>query len=121
MNSEEGLKFIRGYFEALFRQRNTDALDQYLDKEYFDDDIGDPSVDHIQNSKDYLKALFEREPTIGVNVVDAICHDDVITAYLEWHKMDSDHRQVIRRGVAVFVLNGRRIIKRHTFIYASNE
>lgn len=120
MNSHEGLGFIRGYFDAVFGQRNVDLLDQYLDEAYFDDDIGDPSVDHIQNSKDFLNALFEREPTIGVNVVDGICQDDVITAYLEWYRMDSDHRQVIRRGVAVFVLNGKRIVKRHTFIYDSN-
>lgn len=121
MNSQEGLQFIRGYFEEIFGNRNVEALDQYLDKAYFDDDIGDPSADHIQNSKDFLQVLFEREPTVGVNVVDAICVNDVITAYLEWTRMDSDRRQVIRRGVAVFVMNGRRIIKRHTFIYASNE
>lgn len=121
MNSQQGLEFIRGYFDVLFNQRDVNALDHYLDNTYFDDDIGDPSVDHIQNSKDFLTALYEREPTIGVTVVDAICHDDVITAYLEWCRLEGSSRQVIRKGVAVFVMNGKRIIKRHTFIYATYE
>lgn len=118
MNNQEGLEFIRGYFDDLFVKRNIDALDQYLDKTYFDDDIGDPSEDHIQNSKDFLQALFIREPTIGVEVIDATCHDDVLTAYLEWYKMDSGCRQTIRKGVAIFMMNGKQIVKRHTFIYS---
>ncbi|MBA4384105.1 MAG: hypothetical protein C0410_05160 [Anaerolinea sp.] len=117
MNIHEGLKFIRGYFDDLFVKRNIEALDKYLDKTYFDEDIGDPSVDHIQNSKEFLKDLFIRVPTIGVEVIDAVCHDDVLTAYLEWYRMDSDTRQLIRKGVAIFVMNGKQIVKRHTFIY----
>jgi len=120
MNNQEGFDFIRGYFDELFGKRNVKALDDYLDKIYFDDDIGDPSEDHIQNSKEFLKELFLRKPTIGVEVIDAICHDDVLTAYLEWYRMDSGSRQLVRKGVAIFVLNGKRIVKRHTFIYEVN-
>ena len=36
MNNQEGLDYIRGYFEQLFGQRNVDALDAYLDPQYFD-------------------------------------------------------------------------------------
>lgn len=120
MNNQEGLDFVRGYFDELFVKRNINALDEYLDKAYFDDDIGDPSVDHLQNSKTYLHELFQREPTIGVTVIDANCHDDVIAAYLEWYRMTADCRQIIRKGVAIFVIRDRRIVKRHTFIYEPN-
>lgn len=121
MNNQEGLEFIRGYFDELFGKRNVKALVDYLDKTYFDDDIGDPSVDHIQNSKDFLQELFLREPTIGVEVIDAICHDDVLTAYLEWYRMDSGSRQSIRKGVAIFIVKDKKIVKRHTFIYETYE
>lgn len=32
MNSQEGLEFIREYFDVLFGSRNINALDDYLDK-----------------------------------------------------------------------------------------
>ena len=121
MNSQEGLEYIRGYFDDLFVKRNIDTLDDYLDKSYFDDDIGDPSVDHIQNSKEFLQNLFSCEPAINVEVLDAIVYDDVVTAYLEWYKMNSNNRETIRKGVAIFVMNGKQIVKRHTFIYQSSE
>ena len=54
MNDQESLECIRKYFDELFRKRNIDALDAYLAPEYFDDDIGDPKIDHIHNSKQYL-------------------------------------------------------------------
>ncbi len=40
MNNQEGLEFIRKYFNELFGKRNIDVLDFYLDKNYFDDDKG---------------------------------------------------------------------------------
>lgn len=39
MNNQEGLEFIRKYFDELFGRRNVDILDEYLDPDYFDDDI----------------------------------------------------------------------------------
>lgn len=84
MNNQESLEFIQTYFEELFSKRNVDALDIYLDKEYFDDDIDDPSVDHIKNSKEYLLNLFREKPTIRVDVKEAVTRDDVISAFLEW-------------------------------------
>lgn len=85
MNNQEGLEFIRKYFDELFGKRNLDALDFYLDRNYFDDDIretdddiGETDVDHIKNSKAFLKEWFRTRPSIGVDVKDAMAQDDVI-------------------------------------------
>jgi len=117
MNNQEGLEFIRTYFNELFGKRNVDALDVYLDKDYFDDDIGDPSVDHIKNGKEYLTELFRERPTIGVNVKDAITQDDVISAFLEWFVTENNVKRTIRKGIAIFVVNNQKILKRHTYVY----
>lgn len=117
MNSQESLEFVRKYFDELFGKRNVDVLDQYLDQEYFDDDIGDPTVDHIKNSKEFLNELFRKQPTIGVEVLDAIARDDVISAYLQWYVRENNHKRTIRKGVAIFVLRDQRILKRRTFVY----
>ena len=117
MNNQESLEFIRNYFEELFGRRNINALDAYLDPEYFDDDIGDPGVDHIINSKEYLLNLFREKPTIGVEVKDAVTRDDVISAFLEWFVAENGARRVILKGVAIFVLRDQKILKRHTYIY----
>jgi predicted SnoaL-like aldol condensation-catalyzing enzyme len=117
MNDREALDYLRGYFDELFVKHNVDALDRYLDKEYFDHDIGDTTVDHIQNSKQYLLSLFEREPGIGVEVVRVMGQGDVISAFLEWTVVKDGVRQVNMKGVANFLLRGERILKRHTFIY----
>ena len=117
MNNQEGLEFVRKYFDELFEKQNVDALDEYLDQDYFDDDIGDPTIDHIQSSKEFLKELFRRQQTIRVDVLDAITRDDVISAYLEWYFPENNEKRTIRKGVAIFVLRNQRISKRHTFIY----
>lgn len=117
MNNQESLEFIRKYFDELFGKRNVDTLDVYLDQEYFDDDIGDPSIDHGRNSKEYLLNLFREKPTIGVDVKDAMTRDDVISAFLEWFITEKDVKRVIIKGVAIFVLREQKILKRHTYIY----
>jgi hypothetical protein len=117
MNNQESLEFVRNYFAELFGKRNVDALDVYLDKDYFDDDIGDPDVDHIQNSKEYLAELFRKQPAIGVDVKDAMTRDDVISAFLEWFIVENGAKRVIRKGIAIFVVRDQKIIKRHTFVY----
>jgi hypothetical protein len=117
MNNQEGLEFIRKYFDELFGKRNIDALDVYLDKEYFDDDIADPNVDHKKNSKEYLAELFREKPMLGVDVKDAITHDGIITAFLEWFVQENSVKRVIRKGVAIFVVSNQKILKRHTYIY----
>lgn len=117
MNDQQGLDYIINYFNDLFGKRNVNALDAYLHPDYFDDDIGDPGIDHIQNSKEYLTNMFAQNPTIGVDVKAAIVRDDVISAYLDWHVTENGVKRVIRRGVANFVLKQGKIIKRHTFVY----
>jgi hypothetical protein len=117
MNDQESLEFIRTYFDELFGKRNVDALDIYLDKDYFDDDIGDPNVDQIKNGKEYLTELFERQPTIGVDVKDAITRDGVISAFLEWFVLENGVKKVIRKGIAIFEVRGHKICKRHTYVY----
>lgn len=117
MNNQEGLEFVRTYFDELFGKRNLDALDVYLDKDYFDDDISEPSIDHIKNSKEYLAELFKERPTIGVDVKDAIVHDNVISAFIEWFVRENNVKKTIRKGIAIFVVNHQKIQKRHTYIY----
>jgi hypothetical protein len=117
MNNQESLEFVRNYFDELFGKRNINALDIYLDQDYFDDDIGDPSVDHIKNAKKFLKELFRKAPTIGVDVKDAIARDGVISAFLEWHVIESGVKRIIRKGIAIFVVRNQKILKRHTYIY----
>ena len=117
MNNKESLEFIQKYFNELFGKRNLAALDVYLDKDYFDDDISDPEVDHINNSKAYLKELFRENPTIGVDVNGALTHDNVISAFIEWYVHENNRKRIIRKGVAIFVVNNQKILKRHTFIY----
>ena len=117
MKDRESLEFIRGYFDELFGRRNVDALDVYLDTEYFDDDIGDPNIDHIQSAKQYLLNLFKDKPTIGVEVQDAVGRDGVISAFLEWFVTENNRRRIILKGVAIFVLRAQKILKRHTYIY----
>ena len=108
---------------ALTGRKRSKSLDNFLDHHArwpligFDDDIGDPGIDHIQNSKEYLTNMFAQNPTIGVDVKAAIVRDDVISAYLDWHVTENGVKRVIRRGVANFVLKQGKIIKRHTFVY----
>lgn len=117
MNNQESLEFIRTYFDELFGKHNVDILDVYLDQDYFDDDIGDPNVDHIRNGKEYLRKLFRERPTIGVDVKDAITHDGVISAFLEWFVIENQIKKIIRKGIAIFVINNQKILKRHTYVY----
>jgi hypothetical protein len=117
MNDQESFEYIRRYFEELFVQHNVDALDEYLDPDYFDDDIGDPAIDHIANSKEYMRQWFMAQPSIGVEVSSARAKDNVISAFLQWHVRENGFKRVIRKGVAISVLRDRKILKRHTFIY----
>lgn len=117
MNDQEGFDYIKRYFFELFDRRNMEALHEFLDPEYFDDDIGDPAVDHIANSKEYLRQWFIEQASISVEVSGAAVKDDVISAFLEWHVSENGCKRVIRKGVAIFVLRDRKILRRHTFIY----
>ncbi|GAP12678.1 protein containg SnoaL-like domain [Longilinea arvoryzae] len=117
MTNAQALDFIRDYFDELFVKHNVDALDVYLHPDYSDDDIGPGEADPIQNSKNFLRDWFEKEPTIRVAVKDAMVQDDVITAFLEWYRTEKGVRQTIQKGVAIFVVKDRQILKRHTFIY----
>jgi len=116
MNNQQGFEFVRGYFNELFGKRNPDALDAYLDDNYTDDDIGAGATDHIKNSKVFLAEWFKTQPTIGVDVKDAMAQDNVISAFLEWFVVENGAKRVIMKGVAIFVLNGRKILKRHTYL-----
>jgi len=116
MNNQQGFKFVRDYFDELFGKRNPDALDAYLDDNYSDDDIGASATDHIQNSKAFLAEWFKTQPTIGVDVKDAMAQDNVISAFLDWFVVENNTKRVIMQGIAIFVLNGRKILKRHTYL-----
>lgn len=113
MNDAEAFDFIRTYFHRLFVDRDLSALDVYLHPDYWDDDIGDPAVNHREDARRYLTELFARHPRMGVIVERAVCQGEVITAYLAWH----EGLAVLRSGVALFVVRGGRILKRHTFIH----
>ena len=117
MNNQQALAFIRTYFDELFGKRNLDTLELYLHKNHFDDDIGDSSVDHIQNSREYLTALFREKPTIGVEVKDARTQDDVISAFLEWFVCEDNVKKTLMKGVGIFVMKDGKILKRHNYIY----
>ncbi len=117
MNNQQALEFIREYFDELFVKRNLDALDVYMDKDYFDDDYGVPDADHVQNAREYLTAVFKERPTIGVDVHEALVRDDVISAYLDWTVCEDGVKRVIRKGVAIFVVKNEKIVHRHTFAY----
>jgi hypothetical protein len=117
MNNQEGFDFIQKYFDELFGKRNIAALNLYLDENYFDDDIGDPNIDHLKSSQEFLADLFRRQPTIGVEVKDAITQDNVISAFLDWFVVEGGVKRVIRKGVAIFVISNQKILKRHTYIY----
>ena len=117
MNNQEGLEFIRNYFDELFGKRNIAVLDLYLDENYFDDDIGDSAINHRENSKEFLAEWFRVQPTLGVEVRDAITQDNVISAFLNWFVIESNVKRIIQKGVAIFVVNNQKILKRHTYIY----
>lgn len=119
MTNDQALDFLRRYFDELFVHHNLDALDVYLHPDYFDDDIGPDEPDHIQNSRDFLRDWFGNEPSMGVTVKDAMAQDDVLTAFLEWHRAGQGVQQTIQKGVAIFVLKDGRIYRRHTYIYAN--
>ncbi len=118
MNNIEGLAYLTNYFDNIFNGRNIDALDIYLDKNYDDDDIPDKETDHVKNSKEYLSQLFVEYPTIMVKVHDAITHDQVIIAFIEWYTNENKIEKTMIKGVCMFILNNEnKIIKRHNYIY----
>ena len=117
INNQEGLAFIREYFDELFVKRNLNAVSSYLDENYFDDDIGESEADHVKCSKEFLSPLFRRQPTIDVDVKDATVQDNVISAFLDWFVLEDHAKRIIRKGVAIFVVDHCKIVKRHTFTY----
>lgn len=121
MNDFEAHTFIKKYFHELFVKRNIDSLDLFLHQDYWDDDIGDSNVDHIIDSKNYLKELFIRIPTINVEAIKTIIDENVITSYLHWIYTQDNQKIVWQKGIANFILSGNKIIKRHTFIFYSNN
>jgi predicted SnoaL-like aldol condensation-catalyzing enzyme len=117
MHHAEALAFVKEYFYELFEKHNLEALDTYFDEEYIDDDIGDPGIDQKQNAKAYLANLFKAKPAIGVEVIEVSAQNGVISAFLEWFEKEDGRKHTFRKGVALFVLRNRKILRRHTFIY----
>jgi hypothetical protein len=117
MNKSEADAFISNYFFQLFTNRNLDALDGLLHRDYRDDDIGEGDPDHIGNSKKYLRNLFEAIPTIGVDVKSTAIEDDVITAHLEWHKTENGRKVALKKGIGIFVMKDGSVLKRHNYMY----
>ena len=121
MNDDEAFDFIKTYFYKLFSKRNLDCLDIYLAKDHFDDDIGILEKDHIRNSKEYLSKWFIDEPTIDVDVIKVISNDNVITAYLNWYVIRNNQKHIIKKGIGIFTIREMKIVKRHTYMYFSEQ
>jgi predicted SnoaL-like aldol condensation-catalyzing enzyme len=90
---------------------------RYLDEKYRDDDIGPECKDHIRDSKEFLANIFKRNPTIQIEVIKVVTRDNVVSAYLEWSVEANGKKKVIRKGIGIFVVKDKKILKRHTFIY----
>ena len=121
MNNKEAYEYIRTYFHRLFVERDISALDEYLHPDYWDDDIGESGISHIDNSKQFLYSLFQRLPNIDVNVENVMCNENVITVCLQWVDLHGGHPEILRKGIAVFVLTERKISRRHTYIYFDKD
>lgn len=117
MNDLQADSFIKEYFYNLFVKRDVDYLADVLDENYWDDDIGEVGINHIENSKNFLREWFANEPTILVTVKKTMTHDDIISSYLEWSIRKNEKVEIIRKGVASFVVKNNKIVKRHTFVY----
>jgi predicted SnoaL-like aldol condensation-catalyzing enzyme len=117
MEDIEAYDFVYDYFNEVFNKKNVDALDMYLDENYYDDDIGQESKNHIRNSKEFLANLFMKNPRIEIEVNKVMVKDNVVTAYLEWKNTQNGIKTVLKKGIGIFVIRNNKIIKRHTFIY----
>lgn len=118
MNDEEAKLFIVDYFEEIFTKRNISSLDSFLHKDYWDDDIGDPNVNHIENSKEYLANLFKENKDIDIDVDRVMSFENTIVAYLTWYENKNKEKMILRRGVVIFEVEKARIKKRHTYLYS---
>ena len=121
MNDDAAFEYIQTYFHRLFVERDISALDEYLHPDYWDDDIGESGISHIDDSKIFLSNLFKRHPNINVNVENVMCNENVITACLRWVDQHDGHQETLRKGIAVFVLVEHRILKRHTYIFFDKD
>jgi hypothetical protein len=121
MTDRQALAFIRKYFDDLFVKRDPQTLDVYLHPDYADDDIGAGTADHWGNAKRFLEDLFRRKPTIAVTVHKAMINNDVISADLEWFERPGGIKRTWMKGIGIFTLKGRRILRRHTFIYFTTD
>jgi len=117
VNDKEAEKYLREYFPRLFNKRDLSAIDEYLAKGYWDDDIGNHDDDHVRNSKEYLKKWFEDEPTIKIEIKRVIIEDEIITAYLHWYTDDGRKKETKIKGIGMFLIENGKIKKRHNYIY----
>lgn len=65
----------------------------------------------------YFNELFGKRNITALDLYVALARDGVISAYLEWYILEDRIKRVIRKGVAIFVVQDRKIRKRHTFVY----
>jgi DNA-binding phage protein len=121
MNTQEATEYIRNYFKKIFKDHDLSYLDDILHPEYWDDDIGIEGENHIENSKNYLKEVFETINEANVEVTNVNTKDNIISAYLEWTRNEKNKRIVYMKGIGIFEINNRKIIKRHTYIYQRTE
>jgi hypothetical protein len=117
MDDNEAFIFVSAYFKELFTNKNVGILDKYLHKDYWDDDIGNSDVNHIENSKVFLKNMFYINPSIDVEVKKVQILEKIITAYIEWFNYDKNEKQILMKGIVIFELKDLQIIKRHTYMY----
>ncbi|MDP3129717.1 MAG: nuclear transport factor 2 family protein [Bacillota bacterium] len=121
MDDDEAFDFVYDYFNEVFNKRNVDALDLFLDDDYWDADIGSEKRDHVRSSKEYLAALFRNNPDVMIEVVKVMSRDNVITAFLEWYEATGRERRILKKGVGIFVIRGSKILKRSTHLYYDAE
>ena len=117
MDDNEALEYIREYFDRLFKKRDLSAIDEFMHEKYRDDDIGDTDSDHIKNSKEYLTNWFKNEPSINVDVKKVQIEDNVISAYLEWNRINDGVKETLIKGIGIFELENMKIKKRHSHLY----
>lgn len=84
MNSHEAKKYLENYFHKLYVDHDVDYLEEALDPQYWDDDIGAENENHIENSKTYLRKMFAADPSINVIVGETTIKENVISSFLEW-------------------------------------
>ena len=116
-----GRRFLQNYFDGLFIKKDLSFIDKYMDQEYFDYDIGPSVKDHIKNSKEFLKDIFEKQPNLRVIVKKVKRIGSILCAQLQWVIIENRIKKLYMEGIATFEIKKQKIRKRNTLIYIDNS